>query len=108
MLTVPLVVLINKGSASAAEIVAGSLRDYKRAILIGEDSFGKGTMQNADDLGNGAGLHVTIARWLTPNSTWVGNGKNGQGLKPDIVVTLDTKDPTHDTQLEKAVEELTK
>lgn len=108
MLNVPLVVLINKGSASAAEIVAGSLRDYKRAILIGEDSFGKGTMQNADDLGNGAGLHVTIARWLTPNSTWVGNGKNGQGLKPDITVALDPKEPSHDIQLEKAVTELTK
>lgn len=106
MLNVPLVVLINKGSASASEIVAGSLRDYNRATLVGELSFGKGTMQSAEDLGKGAGLHVTIARWLTPKETWVGNGKNGQGLKPDIEVALDPKDPSHDTQLEKAVEKL--
>ena len=99
----PLVVLINGGSASASEIVAGALRDHGRAKLIGEKSFGKGTIQQAEDLGDNAGLHVTIARWLTPNGTWVGNGKNGQGLTPDITVALDPKNPTHDTQLEKAV-----
>lgn len=102
----PLVVLINKGSASASEIVAGALRDHKRATLIGEQSFGKGTMQSAEDLGQGAGLHVTIARWLTPEETWVGNGKNGEGLKPDITVELDPKQPAKDTQLEKAIEQL--
>jgi len=105
---VPLVVLINKGSASASEIVSGSLRDHKRAELIGENSFGKGTIQQAEDLGNGAGLHVTIAKWLTPSGTWVGNGKSGQGLMPDITVPLNAKDPSHDTQLEKAVSELLK
>lgn len=104
LLDIPLVVLINKGSASASEIVAGALRDYKRAILIGETSFGKGTIQAAEDLGNGAGLHVTIAKWLTPKEIWV----HGKGLKPDIEVALDTKDPTHDTQLERAVKELVK
>jgi len=104
MYEVPLVVLINKGSASASEIVSGALRDNKRAILIGETSFGKGTIQEARDLGNGAGLHVTIAKWLTPNGTWV----NGTGLKPDIEVILDEKDPDHDTQLEKAVAQLLK
>ncbi len=103
-----LVVLINKGSASASEIVSGALRDNKikgksRAILIGETSFGKGTIQEAQDLGNGAGLHVTVAKWLTPNGTWI----NGKGLKPDIEVLLNEKDPSHDTQLEKAVLELT-
>lgn len=103
---VPLVVLINKGSASASEIVSGALRDHKRALLIGETSFGKGTIQQAEDLGSGAGLHITIAKWLTPNGTWVGNGKNGTGLTPDISVQLDSKDPSHDTQLEKAVETL--
>ena len=103
---VPLVVLINKGSASASEIVSGALRDHKRALLIGETSFGKGTIQQAEDLGSGAGLHITIAKWLTPNGTWVGNGKNGTGLTPDISVALDSKDPSHDTQLEKAVETL--
>lgn len=101
------IVLINKGSASASEIVSGALRDNKingksRAILVGETSFGKGTIQQADDLGNGAGLHVTIAKWLTPDGTWV----NGKGLKPDIEVKLDEKDPSHDSQLEKAVLEL--
>lgn len=106
---IPLVVLINRGSASASEIVSGALRDNKvngknRAILIGETSFGKGTIQQADDLGNGAGLHVTVAKWLTPNGTWV----HGSGLKPDIEIKLDEKDPAHDSQLEKAVLELVK
>ncbi len=102
------VVLLNKGSASASEIVAGSLRDHKRAILVGESSFGKGTIQQAEDLGDGAGLHVTIAKWLTPNATWVGNGKNGTGLTPDVKVAVDTKNPTHDVQLEKAIGQLLK
>lgn len=104
MYGVPLAVLINKGSASASEIVSGALKDNKRAILVGETSFGKGTIQEATDLGNGAGLHITVAKWLTPNGTWV----NAFGLKPDIEVELDTKDPSHDVQLEKAVLELVK
>jgi carboxyl-terminal processing protease len=103
---VPVVILINKGSASAAEIVSGALHDHLRAKLVGETSFGKGTIQQAEDLGGGAGLHVTIAKWLTPNGTWVGNGKNGTGLTPDVSVALDPKDPARDTQLEKAVETL--
>ena len=107
LLTVPLIVLINKGSASAAEIVSGSLRDNNRAKLVGETSFGKGTIQQAIDLGGGAGLHVTIARWLTPNGTWVGNGSNGKGLTPDVSMNLDKNDPSHDTQLEKAINLLT-
>ncbi len=96
------VVLINKGSASAAEIVSGALRDNNRARLIGETSFGKGTIQTAEDLGDGAGLHVTIAKWLTPNGTWV----HEKGLTPDVAVSLDAKDPSKDTQLEKGVSEL--
>ncbi|MCL5746694.1 MAG: S41 family peptidase [Patescibacteria group bacterium] len=101
---VPLVVLINGGSASASEIVAGALRDHKRAVLVGEKSFGKGTVQEAEDLGNGAGLHLTIAKWLTPDGTWV----NKKGLTPDFTVAVDTKNPLHDAQLEKAVEILVK
>lgn len=97
---VPLVVLVNGGSASAAEIVSGALRDHNRAKLVGEQTFGKGTVQEAEDLGGGAGLHVTIAKWLTPNGTWV----NQKGLTPDYVVTLNANDPTNDAQLEKAVE----
>lgn len=102
----PVIVLINKGSASASEITAGALRDHGRAKLVGETSFGKGTIQTAEDLGGGAGIHVTIAKWLTPDGTWVGNGKAGQGLKPDFEVALDEKDPARDTQLEKAIIEL--
>lgn len=101
---IKVVILINGGSASASEIVSGALRDNKRAILVGEKSFGKGTVQEAEDLGDGAGLHVTIAKWLTPNGTWV----HGKGLTPDVAVALDPKDPARDTQLEKAVFELLK
>ncbi|OGH17922.1 MAG: hypothetical protein A3C22_01090 [Candidatus Levybacteria bacterium RIFCSPHIGHO2_02_FULL_37_10] len=109
MLNAQVAVLINKGSASASEIVSGALRDNKtngrnRAILVGETSFGKGTIQQAQDLGNGAGIHITVAKWLTPNGTWV----NGKGLTPDIEIKLDEKDPSHDLQLEKAVLELIK
>ena len=100
----PVVILINKGSASASEIVSGALKDNLRARLVGETSFGKGTIQQAEDLGNGAGLHVTIAKWLTPNGTWV----HGKGITPDVSVSLDLKDPSRDTQLEKAIEELVK
>lgn len=101
---VPLVVLINKGSASASEIVAGALQDHKRAVLVGETSFGKGTIQQAEDLGKGAGLHVTIAKWLTPDGRWI----HQKGLTPDIAIDVDNKDQSHDLQLEKAVEELVK
>jgi len=104
LVDVPLVILINRGSASASEIVSGALRDDKKILLIGETSFGKGTVQQAEDLGSGSGLHVTVAKWLTPNGTWV----NGKGLKPDIEVKLDAKNPTHDIQLEKAIQELIK
>lgn len=100
-LDVPIVVLINKGSASASEIVAGALRDHQRAKLVGETSFGKGTIQQAEDFGNGAGIHITIAKWLTPNGTWI----NEKGLDPDINVPLNNNDKT-DKQLEKAIEEL--
>ena len=101
---IPLIVLINKGSASASEIVSGALRDHNRAELYGETSFGKGTIQQAEDLGNGAGIHITIAKWLTPNGTWV----HKKGLEPDVAIKLDEKDPSHDTQLEGAVEALVK
>nr|MBI5455822.1 S41 family peptidase [Candidatus Levybacteria bacterium] len=104
LLSPKLIILINKGSASASEIVAGAMRDYKRAKLIGETSFGKGTIQAAEDLGDGAGLHVTIAKWLTPTGIWV----NQKGLTPDVEVKFDEKDPSRDTQLEKAVLELLK
>lgn len=99
---IPLVVLMNKGSASASEIVAAALKDHKRARLVGETSFGKGTIQQAEELGNGVGLHISIAKWLTPKGEWI----HGKGLSPDLVVTNDEKDQSRDLQLEKAIEEL--
>lgn len=83
----PTVVLINGNSASASEIVAGSLRDYKKATLIGEKTYGKGTMQQMIDLPGGSVLKVTIAHWFTPS----GHSLDNNGLKPDIKVEL-TKD----------------
>lgn len=78
------------------------MRDHKRATIVGETSFGKGTIQQAEDLGDGAGLHVTVAKWLTPNDTWV----HQKGLTPDIEIAVDAKDQSHDAQLEKAIAEL--
>lgn len=99
----PVVVLVNKGSASASEIVAGAMQDHKRAQLVGETTFGKGTIQESRELTGGAGLKVTTARWLTPNSTWV----HDKGLEPDIKVE-DKLDTEEDEQLQRAVEELVK
>jgi len=96
---VDVVVLINEGSASASEILAGALRDNNRAELVGETTFGKGTIQEPMDVDGGAGLHITIAKWLTPNGLWVNEG----GLKPDIEIE-DKEDTEEDEQLEKAVE----
>ncbi len=96
---VPLIVLINKGSASASEIVAGAIQDYKRGKLVGEASFGKGTIQDAEELPENTGLHVTTAKWLTPSGRWVHN----IGLTPDVVVEQG-EDPKDDKQLEKALE----
>lgn len=106
---IPLKVLINKGSASASEIVAGALQDRKRAQLIGEKSFGKGTIQEAQDLGEGTGIHITVSKWLTPNGRWV---NSTQGFEPDIKVetdldnksATDSSGETKDIQLDKALE----
>ncbi len=102
---IPLIVLINKGSASASEIVAGALQDRERARLIGEKSFGKGTIQEAQDLEGGTGIHITVAKWLTPKGKWV-NETNG--LEPDVIVEEkkegEEEDEKKDVQLEKALE----
>lgn len=103
LLKEPLVVLVNNGSASASEIVAGALLEAKRARLVGEKTFGKGTVQEAEDLPGGAGLHITVARWLLSS----GKSIDKEGVKPDIEVKNDEKDPTKDLQLEKAMEILT-
>ncbi len=102
LLNLPMVILVNKGSASASEILSGAMRDYDRALIVGETSFGKGTIQTAEDLGGGAGIHITIAKWLTPKGTWV----HQKGIEPDIVVEPDAKNLARDAQLEKAIETL--
>lgn len=96
-----LVVLLNGGSASASEILAGALRDNKKIPLIGETSFGKGTIQEPIEMDGGVGLHVTIAKWLTPSSYWV----NEKGLKPDVEVS-DNPDTEVDEQLDAAIKSL--
>lgn len=95
------VVLINGGSASASEILSGALRDDRGFKLIGEKSFGKGTVQEPVEVPGGSGLHVTTAKWLTPNGTWV----HGKGLEPDVKVADDEK-TVEDEQLQKAIEML--
>lgn len=97
----PVEVVVNGGSASAAEIVAGALRDRKGAKLIGEKTFGKGTVQDALRLPSGAGLHVTIAKWILPNGDWI--------QETGIPVNVEVKDDDQteiDEVLERAKTEL--
>lgn len=100
LLSIPLVVLVNKGSASASEIVAGALKDYKRATLVGEQTFGKGSVQTPQELSGGAGIHITTGKWLLPK----GDSINSVGVKPDIELTLESTEASRDAQLAKAVE----
>lgn len=103
LLNPPLVVLINKGSASASEILAGAIRDRKRGKIVGESSFGKGTIQSAEDLSGGTGIHITTAKWLTPNGNWL----HTNGLEPDVKIENGT-DTTDDIQLKKTLEYIDK
>jgi carboxyl-terminal processing protease len=104
LLDIPMVVLINKGSASASEIVAGALKERGRSKLIGETTFGKGSIQEAVDLSGGAGIHITTAKWLMPSGKWI----NGSGIEPDVKVENDENKPDEDLQLERAAEMLMK
>lgn len=103
-LDIPLVVLVNGQSASASEVLSGALRDHQRATLVGEQTFGKGTVQTSVILENGeeGAIKITIARWLSP----MGKALNGEGLIPDIVVERTEEDflANRDPQLDKAIE----
>jgi carboxyl-terminal processing protease len=104
---IPLVVLVNEGTASASEIVAGAIQDYGRGKLVGVQTYGKGSAQNWIDLANDQGaIRVTIARWLTPLKRQI----NDLGLTPDYIVNITEDDIKNgkDPQLDKAVELLTK
>ena len=98
---VPVVVLLNGGSASAAEILAGALRDNRGALLVGETTFGKGTVQEFPPLTGGAALKVTTGEWLTPNEVSLRDG----GLEPDIEI-VDDPETNADEALERAIEAL--
>jgi carboxyl-terminal processing protease len=103
-LEVPLVVLVNRGSASASEIVAGAIQESGRGTVLGEQTFGKGTVQIPHALSNGSELRVTIAEWLTPSGKQI----NGEGIVPDVYVERTQEDFVEglDPQLERAIEYL--
>ncbi|EKE14446.1 MAG: carboxyl-terminal protease, partial [uncultured bacterium] len=96
------VVLVNGGSASASEIVAGALKDYHLAQIIGEQTFGKGSVQDLEEFKDGSSLKLTVAHWLTPS----GHSINELGITPDIEVKLSEEDYNNnlDPQLDKALE----
>lgn len=104
LLDIPMIVLINKGTASAGEIVAGALKEKARAKIVGETSFGKGSVQEAQDMPGGSGIHITTSKWLLPSGKWI----NSTGVEPDIKITNNEDKPDEDLQLEKAVEILLK
>lgn len=97
------VILVNGGSASASEILAGALSEINGYKLIGEKTFGKGTIQEPLQLDKGSSLHITTAKWLTPQGNWV----NEKGLEPDIQV-VDNQETEADEQLQEAIKEVTR
>ena len=100
--TKPLVVLLNKGSASASEIFSGAMKDNKRAVLVGTQSFGKGLVQEINKLPNNSGINITIQKYLTPNGTDI----HKKGITPDVLVELTDEQIKNndDAQLKKAIE----
>ena len=99
-------ILVNGGSASASEILAGALQQYGVAKLVGEQTFGKGSVQELVQLTPETSIKVTVARWLTPNGTWISE----KGLTPDVVVPFvaDKVDPKKDVQMDRAIAEVLK
>jgi carboxyl-terminal processing protease len=102
---IPTIVLVNQGSASASEIVAGALQDYGEAKLVGKTTFGKGSVQDYTELENGTAVKITVAEWLTPNGRFI----NDVGIPPDVDIDRTEEDyhAERDPQLEKALELLT-
>ena len=100
--TKPLVVLIDKGSASASEIFSGAIKDNKRGVIVGTQSFGKGLVQEINKLPNSSGINITIQKYLTPNGTDI----HKKGITPDVVIELSEDDVKNknDVQLKKAIE----
>jgi len=98
----PVAILVNNGSASASEILAGALRDQKGVKLIGDKTFGKGSVQTLEEFRDGSSLKITVAKWFTPNGTSIAD----EGLKPDIEIELTQEDIDNDvdSQLDKAIE----
>lgn len=96
----PVAVLIDKGSASASEILAGALKEAEGYPLIGEKTFGKGTVQQPVPMGDGSNIKLTLFKWLTPDGNWIHN----EGIKPDLEVTQPTIFHTHPLQIEKPLE----
>lgn len=101
----PTIVLVNEGSASASEILAGALQDYGIARLVGKKTFGKGSVQELEEFADGSEIRVTIAKWLTPKGRYI----HEQGITPDVEVDLTREDidQDRDPQLDKAIEMLT-